>query len=93
MDEPITDPDWVIVKTLKVTKYNRTSSSIKGVVNFLQDIPENIMVSITYSLLFPRITLFIPFNYFLFHAQNVTNITDVRSLKNRPKFLRHSEDK
>jgi len=68
MDEPVTDPEWVTVKTLKVTKYNRTSSSMKGVIIFLQDIPETVIVSITYSLLFPRIILFIPFNCFLFHT-------------------------
>jgi hypothetical protein len=62
IDEPITDPEWVTVKNLKVTKYNRTASSLKGVINFLRDLPDNVIVSINYSLLFPRMRLFIPFN-------------------------------
>jgi hypothetical protein len=54
MDEPITDPEWVFAKNLKITKYNRTASSVKGVLSFLRDLPDNTIVSITYSLLFPR---------------------------------------
>jgi len=92
MDPPITDPEWVIVKNLKVTKYNRTASSIKGVISFVRDLPDTVIVRITYSLIFPRIVLFIPFNCFLCHTQNVRNIIDVCLLKNRSKLLRHSEE-
>jgi len=62
MDEPITDPEWVTFKNVKIAKYNRTASVIKGELSFLRDIPDNVLVSITYSRLFPRIILFIPFN-------------------------------
>ena len=93
IDDPITDPEWVTNKNLKVTKYNRTTSSMKGVLNVLRDLPDNILVSITYILLFPRIILFMPFNYFLFHTQNITNIIDTRPLKSRSTLLRHPEEK
>jgi len=92
-DAPIADPEWVTIKNIKITKYNRTTSSMKGVVNVLKDLPDNILVSITYILLFPRIILFMPFNYFLFHTQNITNIIDTRPLKSRSTLLRHSEEK
>jgi len=52
MDESITDPEWVIPKNLKVSKYNRTASSLKGVLRFLRDLPDNTIVSINYSPLF-----------------------------------------
>ena len=64
MDEPMMDPEWVAVKNLKITKYNRTASVVNGVLRFLSDFPDNVMVSITYSRLYPRIILFIPFSCF-----------------------------
>jgi len=82
-DAPIADPEWVTIKNIKITKYNRTTSSATGVVSFLRDLPDDVTVSTTYSRLFPRITLFIPFNCFTFHTRNFTNITDVRPLNNR----------
>jgi hypothetical protein len=93
MDEPITDSQLVTIKNLKITKYNRTASALKGLISFVQDIPDNTMVSITYSLLFPSMILFIPFNHFYFHTWNFTNIIDVLPLKNRTTTLRHSKDK
>jgi len=62
MDEPLFDPEWIFIKYIKITKYNRTTTATKGEANFLRDIPEGIRVSTTYSLLFTRILLFIPFN-------------------------------
>jgi len=93
MDDPITDPEWVTLKYMKVTKYNRTTASLKGEAIVLRDFPDNVKVSITYILLFPRIILFMPFNSFLFHTQNITNIIDIRPLKSRSTLLRHSEKK
>lgn len=81
--EIITDPEWVTVKYIKVTKYNRTTSSVNGVGNVLRDLPDNVLVSITYILLFPRIILFIPFSCFTFHTRIFTNIIDVLPLNNK----------
>jgi len=91
LDEPIVDPEWVTVKNVKITKYNRNTSVMKGVVRLLKDLPDNTIVSITYSLLFPRMILFIPFNCFLFHTRNFANKIDVRPLMSRHTFVRHSE--
>jgi len=47
MDEPVTDPEWVGFKNLKITKYNRTASVIKAVMIVHRDIPETLIVSVT----------------------------------------------
>jgi len=83
MDEPITDPEWVTAKHLKITKYNRTASSFKGVLSFLRDLPDNTIVSITYSPLFSRMISFIASICFSFHTRNFTNVIDVRPPNNR----------
>lgn len=64
MDQPYMDPEWISVKNLKITKYNRTTSVIKGVISVLKDIPDNAVVSITYSLFFLRMVLFILLHHF-----------------------------
>ena len=62
MDEVIVDPEWGILKSAKITKYNRSTSVMKLELTFLKDIPDNILVSTTYNLLFTRVLSFIPFN-------------------------------
>jgi hypothetical protein len=93
MDEPITDPEWVTVKYVKIGKYNRTTPAISVVLSLLRDLPDNTLVSITRSLLFPRMILFIPFNYFLFHTRNFKNIKDVRPIVSKHKLHMHSKGK
>jgi len=91
MDEPFVDPEWGNIKYVKISKYNRTASCFKAELSLTKDLPLNTIVSITYSLLFPRIILFIPLNCFFFHTRNFINI--VRPLMNGPTLLRNSEDK
>jgi hypothetical protein len=93
MDELITDPEWVTTKYMKVAKYNRTATSLKGVLNIMRDFPDNIRVCVTYILLFPKILLFIPFNFLLCHTQYNTNIIDILPLRSKPTILMHSKDK
>jgi hypothetical protein len=49
IDAPTLDPEWVTTKRIKITKYNRTASSVTGVISVLRDIPDNVIVSVTYS--------------------------------------------
>jgi hypothetical protein len=62
MDEPIMDPEWGIINYVKIGKYNRSTTVIKGMLSLHRDIPDTLRVSVTYSLLFKRIISFIPFN-------------------------------
>lgn len=82
IDEPIVNSEWGTINYLKITKYNRTVSVIKGMASLQRDLPDDVMVSITYSLFFPRMILFSRL-IVLFHARNFTNILDVRPLNNR----------
>lgn len=93
MDQPYADPEWVAVKGLKITKYNRTTPVMKGTIILKKDIPDTVLVSITYSLLFPRMILFIPLGHFQSHIPNFRKYDRCSLLMSRHKILRHSEDK
>ena len=64
MDETYADPEWVKIKSLKIAKFNRTTTVVKGAVEFLKDIPDTVLVSRTYSILFPSIIWLLPFHRF-----------------------------
>jgi hypothetical protein len=49
MDVPIADPEWLIIKKTKITKYNRTTSVFQGTGILLGDFPDTLNVSISYS--------------------------------------------
>ena len=62
MDEPLFDPEWIFIKYIKITKYNRITTVLKGEFKLLKDMIDGVKVSTTYNLLFTRILSFIPFN-------------------------------
>jgi hypothetical protein len=60
LDQLFVDPEWATHKNLRITKYNRTTTVIVGTINFMKDLPNNALVSMIHSLLFPRMMFFIP---------------------------------
>jgi len=82
MDEPITDPEWVVFKSLKITKYNRTASVVKAVINILKDVPNSLRVSNLHPII-SKDCIVHTVKLFLVSYTQLYKIVDVLPLNNR----------